>query len=96
MIYKDQTAVRLILRTGIDFTETPPDTAVIKFIKPDATPGQWNAIILPGNQHNGDLYIDFSDLIKFDAAGRWILWAEILFPDGRLGIGTKKSYLVEN
>lgn len=95
MIYKDQTAVRLILRTGIDFTQTPPDTAVIKFIKPDGTASQWDATALPGSETNGDLYIDFSDLIKFDAAGRWILWAEIIFPDGRLGIGTKKSYLVE-
>jgi hypothetical protein len=96
MIFKNQTAVRLILRTGINFSETPPDGLSIKFRKPDGTLNNWDAAILIAGQTNGDIYVDFSDTIKFDQPGRWILWAYLVFPDGRIGIGQKQSYLIED
>jgi len=94
-VFKDQTGVKLRLQSFLDFDENPVTSAKIKFIKPDGTAGEWTAQVLPGAL-DGDIYVDFSAAEKFDQAGRWSLWLEVVYTDGRTGKGRKTSYYVED
>lgn len=93
-IFKDQSAVRLILETSVDFTATAPSSQKIKYEKPDETTGEWTASQLAGSLADGKIYVDFTDSINFDAVGKWKFWAELTFSDGRVGIGSVYHYLV--
>jgi len=93
-IYKNQTAVRLILDTDVDFSVYPlkVDGAKIGYKKPDLTDGTWDGEILLDT--DGTIYVDFDDTIKFTTVGNWIVWAELTFADNRSGYGKPKVYQV--
>lgn len=97
MIFKNQTAVRLIVDTGIDYQLNPFTTAIIKAKNIDLdnpVEKNWSANILnpPGN--DGLLYVDFNDTIKFDSEGKWLIWVMVTFVNGKIGYGTPSLYKV--
>lgn len=93
MIFAGQTAVRLILRTKVNFLINPPSIAYIKIKNPDKSISEWQADYIP--DENGYIYVDFSDAVKFDLPGKYQLWAYMVFSDGRTGIGRKIEIFIE-
>lgn len=92
IVYKDQTAVRLILNTNIDLSVYIPSTVSIEYVKPGGAKGSFPAQVL--DAATGTIYIDFDATHKFDLAGAWKLWSKIIFSDGRTGIGEIVEYRV--
>lgn len=93
-IYKDQTAARLILQTGINFNNYAISVCEIYYQKPSGVEGKWTAAKLPNGEIPGKIYVDFSNVIKFDEVGRWKLWSYITFPDTRTAQGDPAYYNV--
>ena len=93
-IYKNQTAVRLVLDTDVDLSIYGLATsgAKVGYKKPDGTTGQWQGAVL--SDVDGTIYLDFSPSVKFDVVGDWSLWAELTFADNRTGFGKVKVYQV--
>lgn len=94
-IFTNQTALRLSLNTLVDFSITPPVAAKIHYKKPDLEEDKWDATIVE-NSTNGEIFVNFSDSIKFSQAGVWYLWSELEFADGRLAYGVTQKYTVRN
>jgi hypothetical protein len=89
-VYVNQTSLRLKLTTSVDITDTP--TLQIKYIKPDGvTTGTWTATAW--DETNGIIYHDFST-DELDTAGRWIVWAYVVFDDGRAAPGEPYKFRV--
>lgn len=82
-IYRNQTALRLSLDTGIDFEQG--DNAEIKYIKPDGTAGAFTAAI-NGND-SGIIFHDFTEPDEIDQSGWWRFWSSVTFSDGRCAAG---------
>jgi len=78
-IFVQQTSFRLTLICRVDITGSLDRK--IKYIKPDATTGFWQAD--SSNDELGYIYYDVVDTDDFDQAGTWILWSWVNFPDGR-------------
>jgi hypothetical protein len=81
-VYKDQTGVKLIFRTFLNFETDPISTAVIKYIKPNKEAGQWQADIQTDSA-DGDITFDFSATNKFDLKGKWKMRVEGTYVDSR-------------
>lgn len=80
-IYKNQTALRIRLKTGIDLTDAT--TVYIKYIKPETqTAGQWTAVI-DGDASAGIIYFDITLTTQIDEEGVWKWWSYVVFNDGR-------------
>jgi len=94
LIYKDQTAVRLSLASGVDFDTYTPSGLSIEYVKPDGTQGDWDAVVLSGSETTGIVYVDFTNDIKFDQSGWWNLFTAITLTDGRTAPGRSVSYYV--
>lgn len=94
-IMKNQTAARLVLQTNIDFNAYVINSQKIKYSKPDGSTGEWTANKLPTDLTLGKIYVDFSDVLKFDQEGTWTLSAYLVFSDNRTGIGENVKYRVE-
>lgn len=97
MIFKNQTAVRLIIDTGIDYQENPISAALIKAKNIDLSnpvEKNWDANILNPPGSDGLLYVDFNDTINFDSEGKWLIWAKVTFVNGKVGYGTPTLYKV--
>lgn len=95
IIYKDQTAVRLILDTELDLEAEGYASSVIGYEKPDGTVSSWVGSLLTPPGNDGKIFVDFNNTIKFDAVGTWKVWAEITYGDGRVGYGIPKYYDVK-
>lgn len=95
IIYKDQTAVRLILDTSLDLDAEGLASSKIAYKKPDGTAGDWTGTILNSPGTDGKIYVDFNDTIKFTDLGDWVIWAELIFSDARVGYGKPKFYNVK-
>lgn len=95
-IYKDQTAARLILQTGINFNNYAVTVCEIYYQKPSGVVGKWTAEKLVGGEISGKIYVDFSDEIKFDEVGKWKLWSYLTFLDNRKAQGDPVFYNVKS
>ena len=93
-IYKDQTAARLILQTGINFNNYSILSCKICYEKPNGVTSEWTSQKLVGGEISGKIYVDFSSTIKFDVLGIWRIWAFITFPDSRTAQGDIATYKV--
>jgi hypothetical protein len=80
-IYKDQTALKLRLNTGIDLT-TGVSTIEIKYIKPGDPVDTWTA----GEEDT--YYAVYSATAgEIDTKGDWKFWAYITFTDSTVAPG---------
>ena len=84
-IYKNQTALRLSLVTGVEFENG--DSAEIKYKKPDGTVGTFPAAI----SQDGIIFHDFTDPDEIDQTGWWKFWAFVTFSDERTAAGKSVS-----
>lgn len=97
-IYKNQTGVRLTLTTDLDFSDDNIDVSnqQIEYVNPSGESGTWNATKVSDSSTTGQIYVDFSDTIKFDEEGEWKLRAKLTYSDGRIGYGDWVPYHVES
>ena len=81
-IFKGQSALRITLKTFCDLEGVI--SAVIKFIKPDKTEGEFNAAVKDTGKG-----IIFHEVIEgeIDVSGWWVFWAFVTFEDGRTAAG---------
>lgn len=75
-IYKDQTALKIDLDTGIDLT-TGVDLVYIKYEKPDGSSDVW-----AGSVENTTHITKILSGGEIDAIGDWTFWAYVEFTDG--------------
>ena len=81
-IYKNQTALRITLKTFTDLEDV--SLAVIKYRKPDNKTGEFAAAV--GDMAKG---VIFHEVIEgdIDISGWWSFWAFVTFADGRTAVG---------
>lgn len=87
MIFVNQTALKLILKTNVNFNTYLTSEIKIKYKDPAGTTSEFVAAELSGSEAEGKIFVDFSDSIKFTVAGKYILWAEITFTDSTFAHG---------
>ena len=73
-IYVGQTALRIILDTGVTLTSV--SVALIKYKKPDKTTGSWVA-----TEDGQTIYYDIDSASDLDQDGAWTMWAYITYAD---------------
>lgn len=93
-VFVNQTAIKLILETGINFNEDEVIQQQVLVIEPGGQVLQWEANKLSGEETKGSIFIDFSNNVKFTKAGHHKIRASLTFADGRLGIGRWVNVLV--
>lgn len=81
-IYKNQTELKITARMAV--VVTGAITKVIKYIKPDGTPGQWTAEF--GTEVNEIFFEDFQ-ANTLDQAGDWRFWGHVTFTAGKYAAG---------
>jgi hypothetical protein len=91
-IYKNQTALRIRMKCGVEVTGA---SALIKYAKPpDKTDligvvsrvtGSWEAYVGTGH---GLIYYDVQNESDLDVSGRWKFWPFIMFPGGTRAPGS--------
>lgn len=94
-VFKNQTALQIKLITGINLTNVrniTPTGAKIKYRKPDATEGEWEAFI--DNAEFGSIFYDVQNTTDLDQVGEWVLWSHITFLDGRSAPGATTTLQV--
>lgn len=96
IIYKDQTAVKLVLETDIDLEANvlAGSGAKVAYRKPSGAEGTWPGSLLNSPGTDGKIFFDFTASDKFDELGDWVVWAELTFADNRVGYGKPKFYSV--
>lgn len=82
-VYKNQTALRLIVDTAIELGSG--DVCEIRYCKPDGVTGSFPASIL--NENSSLIYHDITSETELDVSGWWKFWAYITFTDGRSACG---------
>lgn len=86
-IYKDQSSLRITLKTGVDITGA--NALVVRAKKPSSTTTVPVIVDLPAlseNDSTGQIYHDFIDG-ELDESGKWTFWAYVTFADGRSAPG---------
>ncbi len=79
--YNNSNAVKVVVRTGLDFTETVPSQVEIIYKKPDdITEYSWPASIVTGNETRGEIYYDLQGTEKF-IFGNWKVRAKLTYGD---------------
>lgn len=97
-VYVNQTAFRLIIQTGVDFSENSFSQAeLFGYLKDDNTKTiQWNLNILNTPGTDGLLYVDFNNDTKFSYRGDWVLYVKITFNNGKIAYSKPVVYKVYN
>lgn len=98
-IYVNQTAVKLIISTGVDFSTNEISSAKIKLINTslsNTTLKEWSATLLNPPGADGKLYVDFDDTKNFDTAGLWKIWVEVIFSNNKKAFSKPFIYKVDN
>lgn len=97
-VYVNQTAFRLIVQTGVDFsTNSFSEAKLIGYLKENNNINfNWNLNILNSPGEDGLLYVDFDDTIKFTERGDWVLYVKITFNNGKIGYSKPVVYKVYN
>jgi len=91
-IFVNQTALRLILDTQVDFDEYPVESSQIVVMNPKGLKSTWTATVLEND--NGKIFVDFSNNIKFTLAGEHKARAVLNFLNGKVGIGDWVKFMV--
>jgi hypothetical protein len=86
-VYVGQTKLTIKLDTGSTLTNVT--TALIKYIKPDRSTGQFTATV-----DDKEIYYDIVSVSDIDAAGIWSFYAHITYNDGKIIIGEKSTITV--
>jgi len=81
-IYKDQSALRIVVKTFCDLDGIK--AAFIKYIKPNGDEGEFSAVVI--DPVNGILSYECSKG-DINVAGWWDMWAYIVFEDDRTAAG---------
>jgi hypothetical protein len=82
-IYKEQTSLRITVKTGVLISES--DVPEIKYKKPDGVLGSFSASIK--DSETGTIYYDIQAATEIDISGWWMFWAFVTFSDGRYAMG---------
>jgi len=91
-VYKNQTALRLIVDTAIELGSG--DVCEIRYCKPDGVTGSFAASIL--SENSSFVYYDINNETELDVSGWWKFWAYITFADGRSACGKSiKMYIAD-
>lgn len=88
-VYLNQTKLRLEVDTETDCTGATE--VLIKYKKPSGTTGSFAAALAADKR---TLVYEFSSESKFDEAKKWILWAHVVFADGRSAPGEPVDVVV--
>ena len=88
--YNGTNAVRIILKTKIDFSTTAPTAEIIEYTDPNDTSSTWTASILTGSEASGKIYYDLTTSETL-STGRWYVRAKLTYSDGRV-LYTEKKY----
>ncbi len=81
--FEGSNAIRIILKTSIDFTSESPSSVEILYKKPDGTDGTWTASILTGSESEGKIYYDMQTTESL-IEGLWYVKAKLTYSDGRV------------
>ena len=81
-IYVGQSALALDLDTCVDLAAEGAVSAVMKYVKPDGTEGEWAAVIAPDSLTTVVRYVVTSNLI-LDQAGLWKRWCVVTFASSK-------------
>ena len=87
-IYKNQSKLRIVLKTG-DLTGV--QTARIQYTKPNGATGFFPGTLDAANEQ---IYYDVQNTDELDIAGTWKFWANLTFNDGRVAYGDPDSYQI--
>ncbi len=87
-IYQTQDYLRIELSYTVDVAI---DTAVIKYIDPDETEGEWVATV---DELNKLIYYDLPSGLPLGIAGRWTVWSVATADDGRIIPGDTFKFMV--
>ena len=90
-IFKEQTALRITLKTFTDLEDI--ECALIKYSKPNGTNGEFPAAV--GDTAKG---VIFHECIEgeLDLSGWWLFWAFVTFADGRTAAGEAAKVYIWN
>jgi len=77
-VYKNQTALSIILTCGADITGA---VAKIAYKKPSGVEGMWAATII--DAANGIIQYDIQSADDIGESGIWTFWADITFNTGK-------------
>lgn len=91
--YNGSNAIRLILKTLVDFTSEQPTEIKILYTDPDGNSGEWTAGILSGGESEGKVYYDLTTNDEL-TAGAWIVRAKMIYSDGRVLYTKPVKFLV--
>ena len=83
-IYVGQTALTLQLDTGIDLSTAV--SAIMKYVKPDKTEGEWVSVI-DSPATAGIISYDIQSATDLDQSGTWKRWAYITFTGSKVAPG---------
>ena len=79
--YNNSNAVRIIVRTGLNFAESMPSQVEIIYKKlDDIIEYSWPASIVVGNETLGEIYYDLRSTEKF-IFGNWKVRAKLTYGD---------------
>jgi len=90
-IFRDQTALRITLKTFIDLEDIT--SAAIKYRKPNGRTGEFSAAV--GDVANGVITHEVIEG-ELDVSGWWAFWAYITFADGRTAAGEAAKVFIWN
>ena len=88
-IFKDQSALRITLKTFTDLEDV--QSAIIRYKKPNGKFGEFAAAV--GDVAKG---VIFHEVIEgeIDISGWWLFWAFVTFADGRTAAGEAAKVFV--
>ena len=81
--YDGSNAIRIVLKTDIDFTSESPSVVEILYKKPDESTGTWTGAVLSGSESEGKIYYDMTTSDEL-TAGLWYVKAKLTYSDSRV------------
>jgi len=82
-IFKGQTKLQIKLTVEQDITGATQ--TLIRYKKPSGARGEWSAT--PADPATGLLEFEPASSATLDECGQWIIWAYVVFSDGRTAAG---------
>lgn len=81
--FNGSNAIRLIIKTSIDFSSDSPTDIKIMYKKPDETTGDWTGHVLSGYETEGKVYYDMQASEQL-TEGLWLVKTKLTYSDGRV------------
>lgn len=88
-IYRGQSALRIRIQTGSDLSQMTEGK--ICYINPGSETGIFP--VIKEDSSDGILFYDVQEG-DLEQAGWWLFWVEVIFQDGRKGIGEKRKVYI--